>query len=55
VEGKLSLRKALREVAADYPPLASTDLEELIRRAEGQHSVIERERLSAARPALGPD
>jgi hypothetical protein len=54
VEGKRSLWQALREVADDYPPLASTDLEELIRRAEGQRSVIERERLAAAGPALGP-
>ena len=53
VEGKASLWKALKEVASDYPSLASTNLDELINRAEAQHSVLERERLAAGRRALG--
>ena len=52
VEGKRSLWVALREVAGEYPPLASTNLDELINRAEAQHAELERERLSAARRAL---
>jgi len=53
VEGKASMWKALKEVAGEYPPLASTKLEELINRAEAQHGVLERERLAAGRRALG--
>lgn len=53
VEGKASLWKALKEVAGAYPPLASTNLNELINRAEAQHGTLERERLAAGRRALG--
>ncbi len=53
VEGKASMWKALKEVVSEYPPLASTDLDELLRRARAQHSILERERLAAGRRALG--
>jgi hypothetical protein len=53
VEGKASMWKALKEVATEYPSLASMNLDELIDRAEGQHSALERERLAASRRALG--
>jgi hypothetical protein len=53
VQGKLSLWRALREVRADHPPLAATDLDALIARAEEQYATLERERLAAARRALG--
>lgn len=52
VEGKMSLWKALKEVADRYPPLASMNLDELIDRAVEQHSALESERLTAARRAL---
>jgi hypothetical protein len=55
VEGKASMWKALKEVASEYPPLASTDLDELINRAEAQHSALEQERLVAGRRALRSD
>ncbi len=55
VEGKMSLWKALKEVANQYPPLASMNLDELIDRAEAQHSALEPERLTAARRALEND
>jgi len=52
VEGKRSLWTVLKEVAPQYPPLASTKLDELIDRAEAQHSALEHERLAAGRRAL---
>jgi hypothetical protein len=55
VQGKASLWKALQEVASEYRSLASTDLDELISRAEAQHSTLERARLAAGRRALGAD
>ena len=55
VEGKMALWKALKEVADQYPPLASMNLDELIDRAEAQHSALEPERLAAARRALEND
>jgi len=55
VEGKMSLWKALKEVASQYPPLASMNLDELIDRAEAQHSALEPARLAAARRALEND
>jgi hypothetical protein len=55
VEGKGSMWKALKQVASRYPPLASTDLDDLINRAEAQHSALERERLAAGKRALGND
>lgn len=53
VQGKRCLWMALKEVAGDYPQLASIDLEDLIARAEAQHSTLEEERVSAAKRALG--
>jgi hypothetical protein len=55
VEGKACLWRVLKEVAAEYPPLASTDFDELITRAESQHTTLERERLEAGRHALQSD
>jgi len=52
VTGKLALWTALEAVAADHPPLAATDLENLIARARSQRESLERERLAAARRAL---
>jgi hypothetical protein len=52
VEGKRSMWTALREVQSQYPPLASTDLEELIARASRQVESLERERLAAGAAAL---
>jgi hypothetical protein len=53
VEGKACLWKALKEVARQYPALEATDLDDLIKRAEAQHSVLEGVRLAAGRRALG--
>jgi len=52
VEGKASLWKALREIQSHYPPLASTNLDELIARADRQHDALEHERLAAGALAL---
>lgn len=53
VEGKLCLWIALRELAEEYPPLRSVDLERLIERARTQRGALERERVAAGRLALG--
>lgn len=53
VEGKACLWRALKEVASQHPPLASTNLDELIKRAEAQHSALERERLAVGKRTLG--
>lgn len=53
VEGKLSLWKSLKEIAGEHAPLAATDLEGLIARAESQRDALERERIAAGRRALG--
>jgi hypothetical protein len=52
VQGKLSLWKALVQVADQYSALASIDLNELIRRAQTQYDLLERERLTAGTRAL---
>lgn len=52
VAGKACLWRSLREIANEYPPLASTDLDRLITRADAQHAALERERLAAGRQAL---
>ncbi len=52
VLGKACMWKALREIESQYPPLASTDLQELIARAEKQADALERERLAAGARAL---
>jgi hypothetical protein len=51
--GKLSLWKALAQVADQHPAIASIDLNELIDRAQTQYDLLERERLTASRQALG--
>jgi len=53
VEGKLSLWRALKEIAGEHAPLAAADLDGLISRAQSQHQVLERERVAAGRRALG--
>jgi hypothetical protein len=53
VKGKLSLWRALNEVRAEHPPLAAIDLDALIARAQEQYATLERQRLAAARRALG--
>ena len=52
VLGKLSLWRALAEVADQHPALASVDLNELIERAQTQYDRLEHERLAASRRAL---
>lgn len=54
VEGKACMWWALKEVADEYPSLATTDLDGLIDRAQGQKEFLQRERLSAARRLLRP-
>ncbi len=53
VEGKCCLWRALKQVAGEYPSMASTDFDVLIRRAEAQKSRLEQER-SAAATVLAP-
>jgi hypothetical protein len=55
VEGKLSLWKALKEVASDYPALSAADLDRLIARAQTQHETLEGERIFASRSVLAQD
>ena len=52
VLGKVSLWKALKEVAAHHAPLTSMNLDELIARAQAQHDALEAERIAASRRAL---
>jgi hypothetical protein len=52
VRGKACMWRALRQVADQYPPLASVNLDELIKRADCQYDTLERERLSAGTRAL---
>ncbi len=52
VEGKASLWRSLREIRSQYPALLSTDLEDLIARAERQRDALEHERLAAGARAL---
>ena len=53
VYGKLSLWKALQQVADQYPGIASFDLGELIARAQTQYDSLEHQRLTTATQALG--
>ena len=53
VEGKVSLWKVLKEVADQYGPLKSTNLDDLIERAEAQQNALESERIAAGKLALG--
>ncbi len=52
VLGKLSLWRALAQVADQHPAIASVDLDDLIDRAQNQYALLERERLAAGRRAL---
>jgi hypothetical protein len=52
VEGKASMWRALKTVQSQYPPLASTKLDELLARATRQHAALEHERLTAASAVL---
>ena len=52
VLGKLSLWKALAEVADQHPALAEFDLDELSDRARNQHRKLEHERLAWSAQAL---
>ena len=55
VFGKLSLWKALAQVADQHPEIAALDLDELIDRAQSQYELLERERLSAGRRSFARD
>jgi len=55
IEGKRMLWRALGEVAAGDPRLDGVDLAALVRRAEGQRRLVERQRAVAAAMALSPD
>jgi hypothetical protein len=55
VEGKASLWTTLRELRGRYPELLSTDLDDLLQRAQRQRQVLEAERLAAARRSLTTD
>ena len=52
VQGKKSMWRALKEVSEQYAPLASINLDELIKRAQAQYDALEVERLTASRHAL---
>jgi hypothetical protein len=52
VAGKACMWKALREVQGQYPELASTNLEDLIARADRQFNALEHERLALGALAL---
>jgi hypothetical protein len=54
VEGKRALWRALERVAGDDARLTGIDLEALVRRAEGQRRLVERQRIRAAEIAFGP-
>jgi hypothetical protein len=54
VEGKRALWRALARTWRDDARLAGVDLDELVRRAERQRRLVERERLRAADLAFGP-
>lgn len=52
IEGKASMWRALKEVADEYPPLTTTNLDELLERAETQKAIVERERRAVGREVL---
>ena len=55
VEGKAALWTTLRELRDQYPELLSTDLEDLLQRAQLQRQVLETERTAAAKRSLTTD
>lgn len=54
VLGKLSLWKALTHVAEQHSAIRAGELDELIKRAEGQYDALERERSAASARILNP-
>ena len=55
VEGKAALWTTLREMRDHYPELQSTDLDDLLQRAQRQRQVLETERIAAAKRSLTSD
>lgn len=55
VEGKAALWTTLREMRDHYPELQSTDLDDLLQRAQRQREVLETERIAAAKRSLTRD
>jgi hypothetical protein len=55
VEGKAALWTTLRELRDHYPELLSTDLDDLLQRAQRQRQVLETERTAAAKRSLTTD
>jgi hypothetical protein len=55
VEGKISLWRALNDVASRYPALTETDFASLITRGQRQRAALERERMSYGSRALETD
>jgi hypothetical protein len=55
VEGKASLWATLQELRGHYPELDSTDLDDLLQRAQRQRQVLENERNAAAQRSLATD
>ena len=52
VEGKAALWTTLRELRDHHPELRSTDLDDLLKRAQRQRQVLETERIAAAKRSL---
>ncbi len=55
VRGKWCMWRVLKEVQADYEPLADLDLDTLMAGAESQFTTLERERVVAGRVALADE
>lgn len=55
VEGKAALWTTLRELRGHYPQLASSNLDDLIQRAQRQRQILETERIAAAKRSLSAD
>ena len=55
VRGKACMWRALKQVADQYAPLASLNLDELTERADTQYELLERERLAVGTRALGSE
>jgi hypothetical protein len=55
IQGKAGLWRALAEAAAGEPRLAGYQFGTLEMRAVAQHAIVERERIAAAREALGAE
>jgi hypothetical protein len=55
VEGKGSMWRSLKQVEDQYPSLATTNLDDLIARAEAQKAIIDREQRAIAKEVLAPD